>query len=83
MQNDMSDDNIPLLDDLITPGDPEKITDRNDSVQTSEANNKQSDFELIIEQTVDIVLQKYMDAIREDLTRRIVAEVRDRLSRPR
>jgi len=101
-----SDDNVPMLDEIIFPGKPEKILETQQALnpaptestppaksvqdqisrqptattrQTSRQQPKKTNFESLINRQIDAVLQKHMQAAREEIVQIVMLELRSRL----
>ncbi|MGV6817425.1 MAG: hypothetical protein ACWA44_09205 [Thiotrichales bacterium] len=100
-------DNIPTLDEVIFPGQPEKVSETQEmnaptasettpgispsirerleathggeSSGKVRAKTKQGNFESLITQQIDTILQKHMEAAREEIVRVVMLELRSRL----
>jgi hypothetical protein len=89
-----SEDEVPTLNDLIFPGNPEKIKQKTmpapsvkdqinalprEGIQTIKPKPKKNSLEKMIAEHIEFILQKHMAVAREEITRVIMAELRSRL----
>ncbi len=94
--NSIDDEDIPVLSDLIFPGNPQKIDEKNkaepsvkeqishlprDNIQTIKPAPKKSNLEEKIGEHIDFIMHKHVAMAREEITRVIMAELRTRLPR--
>ncbi|HID82875.1 MAG TPA: hypothetical protein EYH06_11775 [Chromatiales bacterium] len=94
--NSLDDEDIPVLSDLIFPGNPQKIDEKTnpepsvkeqleqlprDNIQTIKPAPKKSNLEEKIAEHIDFIMHKHIAMAREEITRVIMAELRTRLPR--
>lgn len=92
--NSLDDEDVPTLNDLIFPGNPQKIDEKTnqepsmkelleklprDNIQTIKPAPKKSNLEEKIAEHIDFIMHKHVAMAREEITRVIMAELRTRL----
>jgi len=90
----LDDKDIPTLDDLVFPGNPQKIKEKTrleysvkeqlknlprDNIQTIRPAPKKSNLEEKIAEHIDFIMHKHIAIAREEITRVVMAELRTRL----
>ncbi len=90
----LDDDDIPTLNDLIFPGNPQKIAEKTntepsvkeqisqlprDNIKTIKPEPKTTNLEETIAGHVDFILKKHLDMAKQEITRIVMAELRTRL----